>query len=222
MRNVLLEGFAGKTTERVRNNLEENQERRKSAGVSQCAISTFTLFTLGTEKNPGRENECSQRWIAQDLWGLWWDAEFCLFLRTSFKYIFLDSQCGIWNHWLISAHQIWYDQHGRFTNTGNAADESTVYMWVFFFRSPLSSVKPSWLSLRSRSKPWLRSLIFCFRSVCFLCSSGSLVSPSSGEITFLCISVGGNRKKKVGKGELTADMFKKNGGKWALRIYNRN
>lgn len=70
-----------------------------------------------------------------------------------------------------------------------------------FSRSPLSSVKPSWLILRRRSKPWLRALIFCFRSVCFCCSMCSLASPSRGEITFLCISVDVNRRRERTEGD---------------------
>ena len=54
--------------------------------------------------------------------------------------------------------------------------------------SPLSSLKPSWLILRRRSKPLFSSLIFCFSSVCFWCTACSFTSPSRGEITFLCIS----------------------------------
>lgn len=62
--------------------------------------------------------------------------------------------------------------------------------------SPLSSLKPSWLILRRRSKPWFRSLIFCFSSVCFCCNTGSVASPSRGEITFLCVSAGTKNQTK--------------------------
>lgn len=60
MRNVLLEGFTGseggvKTTERVRNNLEGNQERRESAGVSRCAISAFTLSRWAGKRIQGEK-----------------------------------------------------------------------------------------------------------------------------------------------------------------------
>lgn len=110
----------------------------------------------------------------------WRDAEFCPFLSPE----------PLSNARAHLRSPLWHRQCSRF-------DGCTARVW-FSPRSPLSSVKPSWLSLRRRSKPWLMSLIFCFRSVCFLCSSGSLVSPSSGEITFLCVSVDGNRKKHRG------------------------